>query len=97
MNGENRFIIKNTARTVRNRKILPENIFTVSLSAPGFSFYEDDSGKYGTYTNGKLEIECINREHAVQWDIFQVRIQTAEILFLNQYFKGCLGKLWRLS
>ena len=29
-----------------------------------------------------LEIECINREHAVQWDIFQVRIKTAEIKFL---------------
>ena len=51
------------------------------LSAPGFSFYEDDTGRYGTYTNGKLEIECINREHAVEWDIFQVRIENAKILF----------------
>lgn len=39
--------------------------------ATGFSFYEDDTGKYGTYTNGKLELECINREHGVLWDIYQ--------------------------
>jgi len=39
--------------------------------APGFSFYEDDTGKYGTYTNGKLELECINREHGVLWDLYQ--------------------------
>jgi len=39
--------------------------------APGFSFYEDDTGPYGVYTNGKLELECINREHGVQWNIFQ--------------------------
>ena len=68
----------------------------ILISAPGFSFYEDDTGRYGTYTNGKLELECINREHAVQWDIFQVRIKTAEIKFFI-IFKGCLGKLRRLS